>query len=199
MAKKNLCLIEGQLLFTHIQEPTHVPWRNQEVYNVCLRIKKGAPELTNLMEQLNRFYLENLAVYCQNNGTPLPFDALNLPVKDGDQSKSDYLHGCMYLNADSYSLPMLINSRKEALDPSEIHDGIYARLVLTLSPYCFPDNAGISCHLGGIMKLHEGTLFEDKEEITVDDFFGDDDAIEDVDDSPAAEAPDNTPDWQQFM
>lgn len=199
MAHKNLVRIDGQLLFTHIQEPTHNPWRNQEVYNVCLRIKKGAPELADLMEQLNRFYSDNLAVYCQDNGTPLPFKSLKLPIKDGDQSKSDYLHGYMYINADNYSLPLLINSRKAELDPSEIHDGIYARLVLTLSPYYFPDNAGISCHLGGIMKLNEGTLFDDKEEITADDFFGDDDPIEDVEDSPAAETPDNKPDWQQFL
>lgn len=106
--------------------------------------------------------------------------ALKIPLRDGDIEKPDDENyaGCMFVNANSYLKPEVVDIDLLPLSKEEFYSGCYGRASLTF--YAYPTgkapnigNKGIACGLNNIQKLKDGDRLSGGSTAAQD--FGDDD------------------------
>lgn len=146
------------LSYAFLNEP-RVPMNGGEpVYSCCVIIPKDDTETVNaIKEALNNTYNASASKF----GGKLPNkNSLKMPLRDGDEDRADndLYKNCYFINAKTKNRPRVLDTAKhEITDPGQIYSGMYAKVILNFFPYATNGSKGISCALGDMQKVADGT------------------------------------------
>ena len=105
---------------------------------------------------IEQVYRDNSKLFEDGNGNIIPFEKIRSPLRDGDTDRpgDTYFAGCCFLNAYSFSAPVVVDANKQLItNENLLSSGMTGRAVLTFYPYNRGGNAGIGAGLEGVQKL----------------------------------------------
>jgi len=80
-------------------------------------------------------------------------------LHDGDEDREDdeVYEGKMFINSSSKNRPGLLDRAKQPIiDEDEFYSGCYGMVTVSIFPYEFNGNKGVTCLLNNILKLKDG-------------------------------------------
>ncbi|MTI95408.1 MAG: DUF2815 family protein [Firmicutes bacterium] len=165
--------------YAHVFKPVAITEGADPKYSLCLLIPKtDKVTLKKIKAAIESAKQQGSSIW----GGKVPAN-LKLPVRDGDEERSDQeeFQGMYFINANSLQKPGLVDADlNPIMDQSEFYSGCYGRVSINFYPYNTAGNRGIACGLNNIQKLADGESLSGRSR--AEDDFNDDFADDDDDD-----------------
>lgn len=123
-------------------------------YSLVFTIQKNE---TETVKKLNDSFEEVIRLNSKFLGNKFDKQKIKF-MKDGDKlSNHEYFKNTYYLKLSSRVKPELVDKDiNRILDLTELYDGCFGRVSMTLYPFKIEEEFGITCELNNIQKLKEG-------------------------------------------
>lgn len=149
-------LIKVILNFGHLFEPFSFNKADAVgKYSACLLIPKTDTEQIEMIEN------EISEIVKQMKKSSPKWRLKSSPLRDGDEEKADQypeFEGHYFMSVKSTYAPKVVDRKTEPMtNKDEIYDGCIVNAMVTLKPFDKAGSSGISCYLGGIQKVKDGT------------------------------------------
>lgn len=146
--------------YVHVWTPTSING-SAEKYSISLVFDKETEKETieKIKAAIEAAYHEGEAKLKGNSKTLPPLETLKTPLRDGDLEKPDdeNYRGCMFLNANSTTMPGIIDKdRNEIIDHAEVYSGCRGRASIQFYAYNTGTARGVACGLSNLMKCKDG-------------------------------------------
>ena len=82
--------------------------------------------------------------------------SLKLPIKDGDDTESDWLVGKKFIRATTKNKVKVVGPDGSPIDPDEIASGTICRAFVSASAFDLQTSKGVNIWLAGVQKVREG-------------------------------------------
>ena len=142
--------------YPHLLTPVAAMNGGPAKYSACIIISKNDPCLDSIRNVIEQVYRDNSKLFEDGNGNIIPFEKIRSPLRDGDTDRpgDTYFAGCCFLNAYSFSAPVVVDANNQLItNENLLSSGMTGRAVLTFYPYNRGGNAGIGAGLEGVQKL----------------------------------------------
>lgn len=155
-----------RLSYAKIWKPEAMEEGQEPKYSVSLIIPKDDTEtLDKIKAAIAAARKAGESKLSDAKGKALPESRLKLPLRDGDEERSDDENyaGCYFLNATSKTKPGIVSLEKDAdgkfkeiKDEAEVYSGCYGRVSINFYAFNTKGNAGIAVGLNNIQKVKDG-------------------------------------------
>ena len=185
--KDDVTVITGprtRLSYAHLFEPHSFGKNDSPKYSSTLIIPKDdSITLDRIHTAVRAAYEAGKNKLRRSDGSIPSMKEITLPLHDGDEDRPNdpAYESAYYVNAKSIDPPALFDQTGNKItNPSDLYSGCYARCKIQFYAYNYGD-PGIAVGLLGLRKVRDGKALGGST-CTADDFAGEEDEEEDVDD-----------------
>ena len=131
-------------------------------YSLRLIIPKDDTATVEKIRRAMRAAYDDGAERLRNeDGTLPPFEAIQLPLQDGDapgiRVQPEVYAGHWYINSNSDSAPHIIDENHEpVITHSRVYSGVYGRVSVTFYAWRHGEKYGIACGLNNLQLIRAG-------------------------------------------
>ena len=166
--------IPGRFSYEHVFEPYKGDNAAKAKYSVSLLIdKKDEKAIAKFKKAVEAAKADGIA-----NGVFKKTDKLKLPLRDGDEEKSDLdgYPGHVFISASSDTKPGVVDENlNPILNTTEFYSGCYGRANINCYAFNTNGNKGIAVGLNHVQKLKDGEALGGR--VSIEEAFTDEDDL----------------------